>query len=79
MCAVKRGLTVVLDIHVHVHVGAISEHGVRTQEFLFSSWASVKIKKLMGKNGRWVGGSETILHEDGFFNFSIITDDPLAT
>ena len=24
-----------------------------------------------------MGGSETILHEDGFFNFSIITDDPL--
>ena len=41
--------------------------------------ASVKIKKLMGKNGGWVGGSETILHEDGFFNFSKITDDPLAT
>ena len=26
-----------------------------------------------GKNG--VGGFETIFHEDGFFNFSIITDE----
>ena len=24
-----------------------------------------------------MGGSETILHEDGFFNFLKITDDPL--
>ena len=38
-----------------------------------------KNQKINGKKwgGGWVGGSETILHEDGFFNFSIITDDPL--
>ena len=30
----------------------------------------------MGKNGVGsVGGLETILQEDGFFNFSIITDE----
>ena len=36
-----------------------------------------KNQKIDGKNGGWVGGSDTILHEDGFFNFSKITDDPL--
>ena len=34
-----------------------------------------KNQKVNGE--KWgVGGSETILHEDGFFNFSKITDDP---
>ena len=38
-----------------------------------------KNQKINGKNGGWVGGSETILQEDGFFNFSKITDDPLLS
>ena len=44
------------ELLVHVlDTGAVSEHG-RSEEFLFSSWALRKIKKLMRKNGGgWVG------------------------
>ena len=74
------GYVLLAVLHVHVATSTWHRCSQKTwgQEFLFSSWTSVKIKKLMGKNEGWVavGGSEAILHEDGFFNFSKITDDP---